>query len=400
MKNKVYLKKVIIISSLFLIVFVVLNLMLNNYFYKKYTENYNKKVSQIIYVLKEKYPELTDIEIANVINYENNSIDLEKYGININEESIVLENDKISNDMFVLNTLLFLLFFIIMIIIYIKYSNDKDKKINEINRMVEEISIGNYEIDFNNKSEDDLSIFRDNLYKITLKLKEESENTLKDKKELKESLENISHQLKTPLTAMSISIDNILESKNIKDEKRREFLIDIRKEINNINFFIKNLLQLSRFEVNVVNFERNEYDILEIVKASLQKVELLCDLKNIEIELKEDNALLYCDYNWEIEAITNIVKNAIEHSKEDNKIIISITKNNTYISVKISNNGSINNEDLEKIFKRFYKGKNSIKDSTGIGLSLSKSIIEKDNGKIFVKCENNCTTFEIKYYFV
>ena len=139
---------------------------------------------------------------------------------------------------------------------------------------------------------------------------------------------------------------------------------------------------------------------IEIVKASLQKVELLCDLKNIEIELKEDNALLYCDYNWEIEAITNIVKNAIEHSKEDNKIIISITKNNTYISVKISNNGSINNEDLEKIFKRFYKGKNSIKDSTGIGLSLSKSIIEKDNGKIFVKCENNCTTFEIKYYFV
>ncbi len=400
MKNKVYLKKVIIVSSLFLIVFVVLNLMLNNYFYKKYTENYNKKVSQIIYVLKEKYPELTDTEIANVINYENNSIDLEKYGININEESIVLENDKISNDMFVLNTLLFLLFFIIIIFIYIKYSNDKDKKINEINRMVEEISIGNYEIDFNNKSEDELSIFRDNLYKITLKLKEESENTLKDKKELKESLENISHQLKTPLTAMSISIDNILESKNIKDEKRREFLIDIKKEINNINFFIKNLLQLSRFEVNVVNFERKEYDILEIIKASLQKIELLRDLKNIQIELKEDNAQLYCDYNWEIEAITNIVKNAIEHSKENNKIIISITKNNTYISVKISNNGSINNEDLENIFKRFYKGKNSIKDSTGIGLSLSKSIIEKDNGKIFVKCENNCTTFEIKYYFV
>ena len=400
MKNKIYLKKTLLILTFSFIFFIIVFLFVNNKFYKMYIKNYNEKVSAIIYSVKEKYPNISDSEIANIINSEENAYDMAKFGIKVDEESIVLKNDKLLNYMLLSNFFLLFFFFIIVVIIYIKYSKIKDDKISEINKMVEEISIGNYELDLKNRNEDDLSIFKDNLYKITLKLKEEADNSLKDKKELKENLENISHQLKTPLTAMTISIDNILESNSISDEKRKEFLIDIKKEINNINFFIINLLQLSRFEVNVVKFDRKNNNIIDILKQSLKKVELLRDLKDIKIKLAGEKENFLCDFNWEVEALTNIVKNAIEHSSNDSKVTISVDRNNTYLCVKITNDGVIDEKDVKNIFKRFYKGANSANNSIGIGLALSKYIVEKDNGKIFVKCENNQTTFEIKYYFV
>ena len=399
MKNKIYLKRTIIISIISLILFILLEIFINNYFYQKYTKKYNEKISQIVYILKEKYTDITDEEIATILNSENNYYDLSKYGIEIEKESIIYENDKLINKMVIYNIIITGLLFATISIIYIFYSKNKDKKINDIYLMIDKISKGNYELDFKSKSEDELSILRDNLYKITLRLKEESNNSLKDKKDLKENLENISHQLKTPLTAISISIDNILNSNNIKEEKRKEFLIDIKKETNNINFLVKSLLELSRFDANVIKFDRKENDILKIVKESLNRVELLRDLKNISIELNNNSNIILCDYNWEVEAISNIIKNAIEHSQNDSKIIIEINCNNIYTSLKIINNGNtIDSADLKNIFERFYKGKNSTKDSIGIGLSLVKSIVEKDNGKIFVDSSNEKTTFEIKYY--
>lgn len=399
MRNKIYLKRTIIISFISLILFVLLEIFVNNYFYRKYTKNYNEKISSIVFLLKEKYNDITDEEIATILNSDNNSYDLSKYGIEINKESIVYENDKLIDKMITYNIIIISLLFFVISIIYVIYSKNKDKKINDIYLMIENISNGNYELDFKSKSEDELSIFRDNLYKIALKLKEESNNSLKDKKDLKENLENISHQLKTPLTAISISVDNILNSNNIKEEKRKEFLIDIKRETNNINFLVKNLLELSRFDANVVKFIKKENDILKIVKEALNRVELLRDLKNIDIELNNKSSIIFCDYNWEVEAISNIIKNAIEHSQNNSKIIIEINRNNIYTSLKIINNGNtIDSVDLKNIFKRFYNGKNSTKDSIGIGLSLVKSIVEKDNGKIFVESSNEKTTFEIKYY--
>ena len=399
MENKVYLKRTLIKTLILFLIFLGITISVNKIYYQKYTKNYNEKIASIIYVIKEKNLDLSDTEIAQILNSEEYSYDLKKYGIDIDNESIIYENDNLINLMLLTNTLTLSLFFILLVIIYLNYSKNKDKKINEIDKMIKEISEGNYKIDFESKSEDELSILRDNLYKITLKLKEERDNSLKDKKDLKENLENISHQLKTPLTAISLSVDNILDSSKMTDEKRRDFLIDIKREVNNINFLIKGLLELSRFEANVVKFDRKENDLLKIVKESIKKVDLLRDLKNIEIEVKGKSNKIICDYNWEIEAISNIIKNAIEHSHDNSKITIEINKNEACTSIKIINNGNtIDEEDLNNIFKRFYNGKNSTKDSIGIGLSLTKSIIEKDNGKIFVESKNNETIFEIIYY--
>ncbi len=397
MDNKEYLKKTLIKTIILFVLFLITLLIVNKMFYQKYTDNYNNKIAEIIYKIKEKYPNVSNKEIGEILNSKENKINLKDYGIT--NESVIIENDNLNKESLVVNVSLSLVFFILLVSLYLKYSKYKDSKVKEINDMIEEVSMGNYKVDFENKSEDELSIFRDNLFKITLKLKEESENSLKDKKELKENLENISHQLKTPLTAMSISIDNILDNNNLKEDKKREFLLDIKKEINNINFLIKELLNLSRFDANVVVFERKENDVLKIVKEAEKRVDLIRDLKNIEIVTKGKSEKLFCDFNWEVEALSNIIKNALEHSLNDSKINIDIERNSAFLSIKVTNYGTtIDKKDIENIFKRFYNGKNSIKDSVGIGLSLTKSIIEKDNGKITVESKDNKTTFEIKYF--
>ena len=136
------------------------------------------------------------------------------------------------------------------------------------------------------------------------------------------------------------------------------------------------------------------------INEAVKNVSMLSELKNIEIIVSGDDSIkTICDLKWQVEAITNILKNCIEHSYENRKIYINYNQNNMYTELKIEDNGTgIDAKDLPHIFERFYKGKNSSSDSVGIGLALSKSIIESNNGYIQVDSKlNKGTTFIIKY---
>lgn len=378
MKNKIELKKYIFFLSLIFIAFVILNVSLINYFNRKYQTVYEEGIEKVL-----KY---TQDDSATRITIRD-KVFLEDEIIYNKQNSVVVES-------IITFVTLNILLLIIVIIIFYLYEKNKTKKMDEIFRMIEEVSMGNYSVDFEKYSEDELSIVRDNLYKITKKIKEESINSKNDRVILKNSLDNISHQLKTPITAISISLDNILDN-DLTDEKRREFLFSIKKEISNINFLIKSMLQLSRLSSNVVKFNRKDNSLSKLVKESLERVDLLRDLKNINVEVLGEDSLVLCDYNWEIEALSNIIKNAIEHSEEDDTIKIEMYSCEAFKSVKITNHGAL--KDKDKIFKRFYSGKET-SDSIGIGLVLSKDIVERDNGKIYVDSCDNMTTFEIKYF--
>ena len=232
-------------------------------------------------------------------------------------------------------------------------------------------------------------------------LKEESYNSSKDKDNIKKSIEDISHQLKTPLTSIGIMLDNIIDDSNMDANVRNDFINEINREINNINFLVKSLLKLSRFDINAVNYNNDFNNIKLIVNKVVNNVSTLSDLKNIKVNINiQDDFNLYCDFNWQVEALTNIVKNSIEHSFKDKNIIINAFDEKLYSKIEITNYGiGINDKDIKHIFDRFYKGENSNEDSFGIGLSLAKTIIEKNNGKISVLSKkNDKTTFTIKYY--
>ena len=145
-----------------------------------------------------------------------------------------------------------------MLIVFLKYNNSKDKKLKEITQYIEEINRKNYKLNIDDNTEDELSILKNEVYKTTIMLKEQAENSLNDKVNLKNSLSDISHQLKTPLTSITIMLDNIIDNPNMDQETRSEFIKDVKREITNINFLVQALLKLSKFDTNTIKFTNKE----------------------------------------------------------------------------------------------------------------------------------------------
>lgn len=402
MKNKIELKKYIISTLIVFICLFILFLFLNIYEYKTYTKNFNNKISAIINVIKKDYPKITDKEIIKIIN--NDKIEtndfFNKYGIDANNKSILIKNDRDYHKFLAINLSFLTITVVILLIIYIRYNYKKEKDIKDIIKCIEQINKKNYEIQIDSISEDELSILKNEIYKTTIMLKEAAENSSKDKLNLKKSLEDISHQLKTPLTSILVMLDNIIEDSNMEEKIRNDFIVDIKRNVLNINFLVQSLLKLSKFDANTIHFVKQENDLKTIIEESIKNVSTLCDLRNINIKLNiKENSKIICDDKWQIEALTNIIKNAIEHSKNNSNIIINIKNNNVYSMIEVIDFGEgIAKKDIKHIFERFYKCKNTKTDSIGIGLALAKTIIEEDKGTISVESNKLETKFIIKYY--
>ena len=400
MKNKINKKTLlfIIITTFISVIFFAFIL---KYQYKNYTKNYNESINSIIYEVTLKYPDISKDDLIEIMNNNKKSVDvLSKYGINDENSSIIL-NDKLFKKYFFIDLLILVVVILIIYLFFIINKSKRNKKINKIIELISSINRRNFDIDIEEYTEDELSGLKQEIYKTSLMLRSEADNQLKDKLNLKDSLSDISHQLKTPLTSITIMIDNILDNDDMDTKTRRKFLINIKREIININFLVQNLLKLSKFDANVIKFNKENVLIKNIVDEAIKKVSALSELKGISIKVSGDkNATINCDFMWEVEAISNIIKNSIEHIGNDGFVEINYTKNKAYSRILIRDNGvGIDSEDLPHIFDRFYKGKNTGRDSVGIGLALSKSIIEKDNGSISVKSTPNIgTIFTIKFF--
>ena len=379
-----------------LILNISLIFILNRYEYKTYAKNYNDKINSIISSIKNKYPDIEESDIIEIINSEENSEDiLNKYGIDS-----ITKNDKVNNKITIISLIIIITFDSLIILIFYLYDKNKSKKIKEITKMISKINNRQFDIDINDFNEGELSILKNEISKTTIMLRQVADNSVKDKLNLKDSLGDISHQLKTPLTSITIMIDNILDNPDMDEKTRKKFLINIKREILNINFLVMSLLKLSKFDANVVKFNKESVYLKDIINESIKNVSMIKELKNITIKVSgDDNIKLLCDFKWQVESITNILKNSIEHTSEYGTVEVNYSENKLYTRILIKDNGKgIDSDDLPHIFDRFYKGKNGSNDSFGIGLSLSKTIIEKEGGSITVKSTPNIgTIFTIKY---
>lgn len=395
MKNKT-IKKYILSLIILLIFNVSLIFILNRYEYKMYTKNYNDKINSIISNIKNRYPNIEESDIIEIINNEKDSEDiLSKYGIDS-----ITKNDKVNNKIRIISLIIIITFDSLIILIFYLYDKNKSKKIKEITKMISKINNRQFDIDINDFNEGELSILKNEISKTTTMLRQVADNSVKDKLNLKDSLGDISHQLKTPLTSITIMIDNILDNPDMNEKTRKKFLINIKREILNINFLVMSLLKLSKFDANVVKFNKESVYLKDIIIESIKNVSMIKELKNITIKVSgDDDIKLLCDFKWQVESITNILKNSIEHTSEYGTVEVNYSENKLYTRILIKDNGKgIDSDDLPHIFDRFYKGENGSDDSFGIGLSLSKTIIEKEGGSITVKSTPNIgTIFTIKY---
>lgn len=286
--------------------------------------------------------------------------------------------------------ILFLLTTVFSLVIYYflaKREKAFDKYLETIKLRLMAISKGDYKISI--EEVESLGDLYDELYKLLLELREKSEKNYLDKIEIKKSLEDISHQLKTPLSSMEIMVELS------KTNSSKEYLENIENELEKMNYLISSLLSLARLDVNQVNFHKEEISIKEILSTSLESLEPIIEEKNVKLELLGDDFTIFGDYKWLIEAFINILKNSIEHT--GSQIIISCEKKNVYGEVIIQDNGpGFSKNALSKVFQRFYK-EDENSSGVGIGLNLSKTIFEHHNATI--KAENdNGGIFIIKFY--
>lgn len=398
------MKKLIIQIFTITTLIVVLNYIVITNQNKKQQEKVNDVIVNIVGTIKQEYPDLEDEKIIKILNdEENNAIKgigtLQRYGINTEEVYAIdgLKDEK--KEILLTSSISIISLTIIVTILIINYKNKKSKKIENIINYIEEINKKNYNLKIEENTEDELSNLTNELYKITIMLKEQAELSKKDKNVLQRSLEDISHQIKTPLTSISIMLDNIKENPQMDLHTWQEFIYEISRQIEWINWLVISLLKLSKLDSNTVDFKHEEINAENLINNVIKNLAIPLDIKQQSVIVTGNNETFIGDYNWELEALTNIVKNCIEHTPENKKIYINCEKNNFNTKIVIRDEGNgIDREDIKHIFERFYKGKNSSENSVGIGLALSKSIIEKDNGYILCTSEvGKGTTFEIKY---
>ena len=244
---------------------------------------------------------------------------------------------------------------------------------------------------------------KNELYKITIMLKEESEISKKDKDNLKMSVEDISHQLKTPLAALNI-YNGLMQDGTENMADIQTFVALSEKELDRMEMLVQNLLKITKLDVGSIVFERHMESVSEMMEESREHFRYRAkqEQKHLIYSGDEDVRLL-CDRSWLMEAIDNLVKNALDHTKEEDTVSVTWQQFSSVVQIRVMDNGSgIHPEDLYHIFKRFYRSRFS-KDTQGLGLGLplAKSIIEAHGGTIEVDSTlGQRTSFTINFIII
>ena len=285
-----------------------------------------------------------------------------------------------------------------LICIFGIYTAKRYKAISGLNDYLSLVCSGNYDLDIENNTEGELSILQNNLYKVITQLKTQNEVIEADKVYLADSLADISHQLKTPLTSMLV-VSELLENETDAD-KRKEFTDIINIQCEKMSWLIQTLLKLSKLDAGTIEIGSDEVEIRDVIDESLKPFLLTLDLRNITVEKNISDFTFTGDRAWSAEALQNIIKNCIEHTADGGRLEIETDETTLWGRVIIRDNGcGIAKEDLPHIFERFYHGKNASAESVGIGLALSKAILNKENAAVSVTSEEGSgTEFEIKFY--
>lgn len=404
-KNK-EVKLIVITSFITFLVFLVAFIFVTYNWFNDINKKYISQNTALVGAIIENNPELEE-EIVPIITKGNtakyyttgNNI-LEKYYYNENLSLIKNPILKDSYSNFKLTIiLLWVVFFLVSILLILKVISPIFNSIKKLGERADKMVEGNFNSDEIKFEEGEFYVF----YNKFTHMGERLENALKalqdEKVNLKEIINDISHQLKTPLSALVAYNDILKNHENMNIETKSKFIEMTSEQLDRMDWLITTLLKYARIESNAVSYNKEMIPLSESIRYAIEPLKLSANHKNqnIELELNSEGEYFH-DKKWIAESLSNIIKNSIEHTDINGKIKITLEETPMSISITISDNGEgIEKSELKNIFKRFYKGKNSINPkSIGIGLSLSKKIIEAHGGSITAESDlGKGTSFNI-----
>ncbi|MCI8693093.1 MAG: HAMP domain-containing histidine kinase [Lachnospiraceae bacterium] len=366
---------------------------------------YNELLAVLLGNVAEVYPDVPEEELIRIINDQRNESTgtdiLRAYGVFMEAggDSFPIQEHWLSGLRICANVLYFFLMFLCGFLFF-RYLGKRQRRILDLTNYMEALNRGRYRLDIEENVDDELSGLRNEIYKTTVLLKQQATQAVEQRQALADSVANISHQLKTPLTSVVVLVDNLAEDTEMDEETRRHFLSEILRQITGMSWLVTAMLKLSRLEAGVVELEKTGISVKALALEAVQKLELAAEWKEITLSVNIPEGMkLSADRKWTVEALTNLIKNAIEYSPRGGSVEITGEENEIYTQIAIRDYGrGITQEEQKKLFTRFYNGSSVREDSMGIGLALAREIVERQNGSLSVKSGiGRGTVFTLKF---
>ena len=272
------------------------------------------------------------------------------------------------------------------------------KKLQKLSSDLDRLLISGTPLPIREYSEGELSILANQIQKMTLRLTESAEAIKSDKVYLADSLADISHQLRTPLTSMTLTT-SMLREPDLSDERRMELTGELRRLLTRTDWLVETLLKISKLDAGTVKLTQQNISVRKLIDRAAAPLAIPMDLRNqtLTVHCQEEN--LGCDLVWTAEALGNILKNCMEHTPEGGAITVTASETALYTQIEVEDTGTgFDSKDIPHLFDRFYKGTNASENSYGIGLALARTVITAQNGTVqAMNCEAGAK-FVIKFY--
>lgn len=284
--------------------------------------------------------------------------------------------------------------------VHLFFSLKRYKDLAQLADQLDEILHGNRRRLLREEQEGELSILKNEISKMVIRLQEQAENLQKEKVFLADSIADISHQIRTPLTSITLVV-SLLSETNITEERRCQLLRELKQLLKRIDWLINTLLKISKLDAGTIPLKKEEIEMTRLLQKAKEPLEISMELRGIQWNaVVEEKMVFQGDFAWTLEAVENILKNCMEHTPEGGKIVVHALENKIYTELTIEDDGEgVDKEDLPHIFERFYKGKNAGKDSIGIGLALAKTIMLSQSGTICAERRGEGgTRFILRFY--
>lgn len=284
--------------------------------------------------------------------------------------------------------------------IYVYKMRKYKKSLRRLSGEMDRILHGSGELVLGSYEEGEISILRDEIYKMTVRLREQSETLTEDKEALADSLADISHQIRTPLTTLNLMTARMMQEGD-DPEQRKRILREMNRMLERIEWLITALLKISKLDAGAICLEPADISMEGFLKKVMEPFEIQMDLLDQRCRIEGAEGMTFtADEAWTLEAVRNVVKNSLEYTPDGKALEISCVNNHLYTEISVCDSGpGIDPEDLPHLFDRFYKGKNAGSSSFGIGLALAQSIMSRQNGVI--RAENRKeggSRFRIRFY--
>lgn len=273
------------------------------------------------------------------------------------------------------------------------------RAIASLSESIDRILHGADNVTISDHAEGELSLLACEIRKMTVRLREQADHLSEDRLRMSDAMADISHQLRTPLTSVNLTL-SMLSENNLSTEERRKLLFDLKQRLTRIDWLAETMLKLSKIDAGTVTFRRDTVAVRDLLSAAIAPLEIAMELRGQALTVSVSNETFTGDLAWSAEAIGNLIKNCSEHTPRGGLIRITARQTALFCEIVVRDSGEgFEPSEIPRLFDRFYRGSNASQESVGIGLSLARTVIAAQNGTLCAaNAQDGGALFTVRFY--